>query len=92
MRILVLALALLPAAAMAQDDAANPAPEAEAPAAACQDTRTQYAAKPGEPARAVRPHSLAQEPLANQYHPVLRRENGCEKPVMIRQDVGRTQR
>ncbi|MBC9034080.1 hypothetical protein IAG41_16955 [Sphingomonas sp. JC676] len=92
MRILVLALALLPATAMARDGEENPTPEAQAPVAQCQDAKTQYAGKPGAPAKAVRPRTLAQEPLANQYHPVLRRENGCDKPVMIRENVGREQR
>lgn len=92
MRILVLALALLPAAALAHDGDADPAPEAQAPAAKCQDARTHYAGKPGEPAKAVRSHRLAQDPLANQYYPVLRRQNGCDVPVKIREDVGRQQR
>jgi hypothetical protein len=92
MRIFVLALALLPAPAMARDGDADPAPEAQAPVTKCQDARTHYAGKPGEPAKAVRPRALAQEPLANQYYPVLRRQNGCDVPVKIREDVGREQR
>jgi hypothetical protein len=88
MRILVLALALFPAAAMAQDKGA--APDAAQPAPAkCQSAQTQWAAQPHPD---VRPHSLAQEPLASQYHPVLRRQNGCDVPVKIREDVGRQQR
>lgn len=92
MRIFVLALALLPVTAMAREGEENPAPEAQLPVAKCQDARTQYAGKPGEPAKAVGPRTLAQEPLANQYHPVLRLENGCDVPVKIREDVGRVQR
>lgn len=90
MRIVILALALLPAAAMARDGDKKPAPEAPPAATAkCQDAKTQFAGKPAED---VRPRSLAQEPLANQYYPVLRRENGCDVPVKIREDVGRHQR
>ncbi|WP_213982273.1 hypothetical protein [Sphingomonas sp. dw_22] len=88
MRIVILALALFPTAAMARDGDKKPAPEAR-PAAKCQDAKTQFAGKPAED---VRPRSLAQEPLANQYYPVLRRENGCDVPVKIREDVGRHQR
>jgi hypothetical protein len=91
MRIIVLALAFLPAAAMARDGDSAPAADTQ-PAAQCQGATRQFAGKPAEPARAVRPRTLAQEPLANQYHPVLRRENGCDLPVMIREDVGRLQR
>jgi len=92
MRIFVLALALLPVTAMARESEENPAPEAQAPSAKCQDARTLFADKPGEPAKSVRPRTLAQEPLANQYHSVLRLENGCDVPVKIREDVGREQR
>lgn len=92
MRIFVLALALLPVTAMAREGEENPAPEALASAAKCQDAKTHYAGKSADPAQAVRPRTLAQEPLANQYHPVLRLENGCDVPVKIRHDVGREQR
>lgn len=92
MRIFVLALALLPVTAMARTGEENPAPEAQAPVVKCENAKTQYAGKPGEPAKAVHPRTLAQEPLANQYYPVLRRENGCDVPVKIREDVGQLQR
>lgn len=91
MRIVLLALALMPAAAMARDGDKS-APEAKPAAVKCQDARMQYTARPGEAAPTVRPRSLAQEPLGNQYYPVLRRENGCDVPVKIREDVGRDQR
>ena len=88
MRIIVLALALLPAAAMARDGdkAAAPAPAAHPQ---CQNAKAQTVEKP---APSLRPHTLAQQPVANQYLAVLRLEEGCDVPVMIRENVGREQR
>ncbi len=88
MRIIVLALALLPAAAMASDGDKT---AATAPAAhpQCQNAKAQLVKNP---APSVRPRTLEQQPMANQYLGVLRIENGCDTPVMIREDVGREQR
>jgi hypothetical protein len=88
MRIIVLALALLPAAATASDGEKT---AATAPAAnpQCQNAKAQLVKKPVPGAR---PRSLEQQPMANQYLGVLRLENGCDVPVKIREDVGREQR
>jgi len=88
MRIIVLALALLPAAAMAHDGdkVATPAPTAHPQ---CQNAKVQAVKKP---APSLRPRTLAQQPAANQYLAVLRLEEGCDVPVMIRENVGREQR
>jgi hypothetical protein len=89
MRIAVLALALLPAAAIAQDHGAAPAPAPLAAKKQCENARAQWAAPAQAPVRA-RP--LNQEPLADQYRPVLRLVGGCDMPVKIREDIGRIQR
>ncbi|MET0310385.1 MAG: hypothetical protein ABW023_16895 [Sphingomonas sp.] len=78
MRIIILALALIPAAAMARDGDKPAAP------ARCQSAKTERAAKP---ALSVRPQTLAQQPMANQYLGVMRLEDGCDRPVMIREGV-----
>jgi hypothetical protein len=91
MRIIILALAFLPATAIARDGDEAPVSKAQ-PMAQCQAATRQFADRSAEPARNIGPRTLAQEPLANQYHPVLRRENGCDVPVTIREDVGRQQR
>jgi hypothetical protein len=87
MRYLVLTLALLPAAALAgeRDPAVPPALRQ------CDNARVQHAApKPAAEPMRVRP--LKEEPFAGQYLGVLRLEEGCDKPVKIRDDVGRVQR
>ena len=85
MPIMSFALALLPAAAIVQD-----APDATPPEAlpACK-AQQQVVAPPRRP---VRPESLEKQPTAMQYYAVLRTENGCQKIVMVREDVGREQR
>jgi hypothetical protein len=89
MRFAVLMLALLPAAALAQERDAAPVAAAPGPVKQCENARTQWAA----PAPAtVRPRPLDREPLADQYLPVLRLEGGCDKPVKVREQVGRIQR
>ena len=92
MRIAVLALALLPAAAIAGERDAPPAPHAKAPAkpaSQCQNARSNYTVSAGEP---VRMRTLKQEPLAGQYLGVLRMEDGCDLPVKIADGVGDKQR
>lgn len=87
MRMLVLALALLPAAANA--GAPDPRPRAE-PAAPvlspsgriCQNAGAQ---KASPDARVVKPRRLAEEPAAEAYYTVLRLENGCDKPMLVRE-------
>ena len=82
MRILVLALALLPAAAIAEDRV--PVRPAMAAKPGCANADPQYA-KAKEP---LRTRNLAQEPAADQYLTVLRLEDGCDKPVKIRESIG----
>lgn len=83
----VLALALLPAAALAGErDAPKPAAKL---GAACENARVDMAVKGGQPARIRR---LDQEPLAGQYLGVIRYEDGCDKPVKIAGGVGDRQR
>jgi hypothetical protein len=93
MRIVVLALALLPATAIAGERAAPlPAPHFKLPAKAasqCQNARSDYAVSPAEPARA---RTLQQEPQAAQYLGVLRMEDGCDLPVKIADKLGDKQR
>ena len=90
MRIAVLALALLPAAALAQDRSPPAAaPVALAGARECENARTHRAAQP--PAT-VAPRPLGREPLANRYLGVMRLVDGCEKPVKVAEKVGNEQR
>jgi hypothetical protein len=93
MRIAVLALALLPAAALAGErDAPLPAPHfalSAPPKAQCQNARVDHAASADQP---VRVRTLRQEPLAGQYLGVLRMEDGCDMPVKIADGVGDQQR
>jgi len=93
MRYIVLALTLLPAAALAGErDAPRPAPALKMPVKPlnlCQNARTDYAAPAAQPARV---RTLRQEPLAGQYLGVLRMENGCDRPVKIADGVGDKQR
>lgn len=87
MRMLVLALALLPAAANA--GAPDPRPRAE-PAApllspsgrVCQNAGAE---KASPHAKVVKPRALGDEPAAEAYYTVLRLENGCDKPVLVRE-------
>lgn len=74
MRVAVLALALMPAAALAQERPMAPLKRAECTVA------TQMAAKP-EP---LRPRTLKDQPEAEAYLTVLRIEDGCDKPVKVR--------
>lgn len=37
----------------------------------------------------ARPHTLAEEPPANHVLGVLRREDGCSRPVVVRREIGR---
>jgi hypothetical protein len=93
MRVLVLALALLPGAALADDAVAPSKPvvaakPATAPGAKkqCANAQSQHV---GTANGAVRARPLRDEPRANRYLPVLRMVDGCDKPVMIgEQDEG----
>jgi hypothetical protein len=100
-RILVLALVLLPFAATAQERPATaqerpataqerPATAQERPAKAPKACRVlpQVASKP----RSLRVRPLGQEPLADAYLPVVRTVDGCDAPVKIRDNIGREQR
>ena len=84
MRILVLALALLPAAAIAQDKAPVRPYMKGRLGTACANADPQYA-KAKEP---LRMRKLGEEPAADQYLTVLRLEDGCDKPVKIRESIG----
>lgn len=85
MRFVVLALALLPAAALAEER--DPAPLAAAPK--CQNAKTELADKAPQP---LRLGTLAEQPLATQYKAVLRYEDGCDVPVKVRENIGTKQR
>ncbi|HWU96442.1 MAG TPA: hypothetical protein VN029_12650 [Sphingomonas sp.] len=93
MRIVILALAMLPGAAIAEDrDTSLPASHLSLPAAPkaqCHNARTDYAAPAVQPARV---RTLRQEPLASQYLGVVRMEDGCDLPVKIADGVGDKQR
>ncbi len=93
MRYLVLALALLPAAAIAgENDIAKVRSHLALPAkpaAQCENARTNYASPAAEP---VKMRTLRQQPLASLYLGVLRMEDGCDKPVKIADGVGDKQR
>lgn len=82
MRILVLALALLPAAALAQDP--TPVrPYVTKPG--CPNAAPQYA----KDKKVLKARKLGQEPAADQYLTVLRLdERGCDRPVKIRENIG----
>ncbi|NIJ21931.1 hypothetical protein FHS95_003642 [Sphingomonas naasensis] len=83
MRILVLALALLPAAALAQDQ--TPVRPTAIGKPGCANSVPQYA-KDRKPVKA---RKLGQEPVADQYLTVLRLdERGCDRPVKIRENIG----
>jgi hypothetical protein len=90
MRTAVLALALLPAAALAEDRVLVPAgPIPVLDARQCDNAKTQRVAQAPATVR-VRP--LNQEPLANRYLGVLRIEDGCDKPVKVAEQIGTEQR
>jgi hypothetical protein len=84
MRFLVLALALLPSAALAQEK--NPISRyTPFRAAECRNADLQWTRKAQTPAK---PGTLADQPVADQYLTVLRIEDGCDRPVKIRQAIG----
>lgn len=81
MRIILLALALFPAAAIARDgDEAGPPKSA----ALCQNARAQNV---DTPPATVQPRTLEQQPVANRYLGVLRFRDGCDRPVMARDNL-----
>jgi hypothetical protein len=96
MRVLVLALALLPGAAMAEDLSVASKPKiAELPYALpkvakartegqCANATNRFV---GSADQAVRARPLKEEPRANRYLPVLRMVEGCDTPVMIGEQV-----
>lgn len=75
MRLLILAFALVPGAALAQDD------EPPQPVQQCR-TEPQLAAKPV--AAPNRPQKMNEMPDAEAHYAVLRIEDGCEVPVKVR--------
>ena len=87
MRIVVLALVLLPAAAVAEER--DPPAKAFVQPPRCANARPELARQQAHPNR---PRKLADEPLASQYLTVLRIEDGCDKPVKVREEVGAEQR
>jgi hypothetical protein len=83
-RIFVLALALLPAAAVAQDK--NPIRPHFVGKPGCADNADHQWARAGK--KPVTMRKLNEEPVADQYLSVLRLEDGCDKPVKIRESIG----
>lgn len=86
MRALLLVLALIPAVALAGERDPAKAPVTPPPAKpACKLPAIEHAV-----ARDAAPtiKRLDQEPLANQYLGVMHIEDGCDKPIKIRDDVG----
>jgi hypothetical protein len=84
---MLLALALFPAAAPAEE--ADPSPQATAvqPATlsareACKDSKFHKVMPPGEPPKL---RTLDREPEAEAYFTVLRIDDGCDKPVLVRE-------
>ena len=77
MRSLILVLALLPAATMAQDR------DPPASAKKCMPER-QWAAETRRDRETVRPQTLDKMPQAELYYPVVRMVDGCDKPVKVR--------
>jgi hypothetical protein len=62
-----------------------PAPSPEAlPSAICQKARAEMAGTPS----AARAKKLNELPNANLVLGVLRHEGGCQKPVIVRYDIG----
>lgn len=88
MRAFLLALLLVPGAALANDfktfTLSGPLPLVAGKDGRCQNARM-HPAKPTLPARA---RTLGQEPPANAYLPVLRLKDGCDVPVMVGENVG----
>jgi hypothetical protein len=95
MRVLVLALALLPGAAMAEDLSVASKPKiaelpyalpkvAKAKGKQCANATNRFV---GGADQAVRARPLREEPRANRYLPVLRMVDGCDTPVMIGEQV-----
>lgn len=84
MRLFVLALALLPAAAIAQDKA--PVRPYMGAKPGCANASPQWAKKADD--KPVKMRKLGEEPAADQYLTVLRLEDGCDKPVKIRESIG----
>jgi hypothetical protein len=88
MRIVLLAIALAPAAASAAPRDPVPQRVTTSGGKACEKTAPEMA-QAGKP---VRIRKLGEEPKAAQYLGVLRLEDGCDRPVKIRDDVGDEQR
>lgn len=83
MHILVLALALLPAAAMADEtDVAGTSPTVSLAGKQCQDANLRNAAPQRKP---TKPRKLDEKSPAEAYYTVLRIEDGCDKPMLVRE-------
>jgi hypothetical protein len=85
MHMILLALAAMPAILPTLDPDPRPAARPALGAKVCRNAqveRVRPAAKP------LKPQKLEQEPAAGQYLAVLRLEDGCDKPVKIRDGVG----
>jgi hypothetical protein len=83
-RLFVLALALFPAAAVAQDG--MPVRPYFPGKPGCANAGPQWAKKADD--KPVQKRKLGEEPAADQYLTVLRLEDGCDKPVKIRESIG----
>jgi hypothetical protein len=85
MRIALLALALLPVAAHAEEsdsERSKPKPMGRF-APECRNA-DQHWAKAQQQQQPAAPRTLAREPAGEQYLTVLRLEGGCDKPVKVR--------
>ncbi len=88
MRFVVLALALLPATAIAQETPYARSETQQHPA--CKAKQQMVGPQRGQ---GVRPQPLEQQPRAMQYYAVLKTEaDGCQKIVMVRDQLGDKQR
>ncbi|MDT7933777.1 MAG: hypothetical protein RQ833_04130 [Sphingomonadaceae bacterium] len=76
MAVALIALSALTAATAAP----HPAPLSPKINPACQESALSHTASP----RGARPHPLTDEPQATALFAVLKRENGCSKPVPVR--------
>ena len=85
MRRIVLAIALLPAPALAggpEAGKAGPAAPLRSPSGlVCQDADLRKVAPDGGPPK---PRTLGREPPAEAFYTVLRIENGCDRPMPVR--------
>ena len=88
MRLLIVALLMLPSAAGAVSvQGASVVKDAQHPSAAeCPETTNYYAYRDGKP---LSPRKLTELPPANAYLAVYRHIGHCEAPIVVKYGVGR---